>query len=322
MFSQEQLMAVKTIITHADCADGMASAMILKHALPRAEVQFVQYGSSREKVEPGPGQLWCDMSPPEARAEEFVAAGAIVLDHHKTAKAVVERFGELGVFADENEEPGVSGALLAFRHVWDPMRVRSPRSPLVEDFALLAGTRDTWQRNVASWEDACAQGEVLTFYDSSYWLGLRRPWVTDEEMKLGRVLRAKKLKTAESLATNALVLGSCAVFPSITASSDVAEALRVQDRGLKVAVGFGYVCIDPCHMDLVFSLRSLDVAVDVSAIARSKGGGGHRAAAGFSESAYQYGVNMGPDPLECLFEAMVVAGHRDLMGDYRPYAYG
>jgi hypothetical protein len=37
MFSKEQLMAVKTIVTHASCADGMASAMILKHALPQAE---------------------------------------------------------------------------------------------------------------------------------------------------------------------------------------------------------------------------------------------------------------------------------------------
>jgi len=72
---------VTKLITHDSCADGLASAMIVKDALPAVEVVFAQYGTpSLEELEPSPGLLFCDLTPPRARAQAFADAGAICAD--------------------------------------------------------------------------------------------------------------------------------------------------------------------------------------------------------------------------------------------------
>lgn len=45
MLNVDELRSVNHIITHANCADGIASAMLLTWVLPDARVSFVQYGS-------------------------------------------------------------------------------------------------------------------------------------------------------------------------------------------------------------------------------------------------------------------------------------
>lgn len=170
MISVEKLRSIKTLACHADCPDGLASAMILRQALPSAEVIFVQYNSiEMANLKAEPGILFCDFCPPQDRYREFLEAGAIVLDHHKSTKHIVLEFGENGVYADEKTEPGVSGAVLAFREVWTRMK-----QPLgftgflgleeMERFAQLAGIRDTWQKQSPDWEEACAQAAALMFY--------------------------------------------------------------------------------------------------------------------------------------------------------------
>lgn len=122
MIPLEKLRQVTTIVTHDTCPDGLASAMILLDVLPKAEVVFCQYSTPLHKsMIAKPGMLFADFSPDPARIQEFIDQGAIVLDHHKTAKDTVLACGELGVFADEKEDPGVSGAVLAFREVWLPL---------------------------------------------------------------------------------------------------------------------------------------------------------------------------------------------------------
>ena len=110
----EVLKAVKTIVAHEKCPDGIAAALILKDVLPEARVIFCQYSTpEHETLAAEPGMLFADFSPPKARVQEFVDKGAVVLDHHKTAKDIVAAFGDNGVFGDEIAEPGVSGAVLA-----------------------------------------------------------------------------------------------------------------------------------------------------------------------------------------------------------------
>src|ERR1700754_3177520 len=103
--SLEKLQAVKTIVTHDRCADGVMSSIILKDVLPEAEVKFLQYGVEQEELEAAPNMLFCDFSPHPKRVTDFVAAGALVLDHHKTARDVVSAFGADGVFGDEVADP-------------------------------------------------------------------------------------------------------------------------------------------------------------------------------------------------------------------------
>ena len=112
-------MTISTICVHGPtCPDGRASAIILHDAFPAAKVVFLTHDTQEYLELPAePDQVWCDIVPPHARASEFVAAGAWVLDHHKGAKDIVAMFGERGVFADEKERPGVSGAMLAWEFV-------------------------------------------------------------------------------------------------------------------------------------------------------------------------------------------------------------
>ncbi|HZL96812.1 MAG TPA: hypothetical protein VFB99_24365 [Vicinamibacterales bacterium] len=58
------LRQVTRIVTHADCADGIASAMLLHDALPEATVEFVQYNTPEWRdLAATPGMLFCDMIP-------------------------------------------------------------------------------------------------------------------------------------------------------------------------------------------------------------------------------------------------------------------
>lgn len=161
VLSIKLLKRVVVVYTHGKCPDGLASAMILKDAFrmlgtsPR--IEFLVHGTPEHQAATDTTEqaLFCDIAP-RAGSGSFLdrSRWPIVLDHHKGAEELVRSFGELGVFADEKLEPGVSGAVLAFREVWSlayehaARRGRHPIDktyPQVKDFADSVGARDTWQ---------------------------------------------------------------------------------------------------------------------------------------------------------------------------------
>jgi len=291
--STTDLRSVRTIVTHANCPDGIASAMILSHALPDAYVAFVQYGTpEHERMLAEPGMLFCDITPPRERAMEFAEAGAIVLDHHKGARDIVEVFGERGVYADEQADPGVSGAMLAFSEVYRPLFGLHEQ---VADFATLAGIRDTWQTKHSRWKEACEQAEALKFFGFQGPLG--RAWLSEQEEYVGTLLFEKKLAAARSIAETGLYkLGNWRLFNDGGGrTSDVAEVVRELEPQVDGVVGFHYAVTSDGKMNLVFSMRSGRDGVDVAAIAKANGGGGHTRAAGFSVDALLGGWSHPPD---------------------------
>jgi hypothetical protein len=179
MLDRDLLQRTQVIVCHKNtevaCPDGVASAILLRDALPDAKVMFFSHDELRFAL-PRPGVLFCDICPGEEEAVEWAKHGAVVLDHHRSAEKVVRAFERSGhgVFADEREEPGVSGAVLAYREVWMPTvhpdgPPSSRRHMVVERFARLAGVRDTWQREDPEWRDACAQAEALQFWPWEEW---------------------------------------------------------------------------------------------------------------------------------------------------------
>lgn len=276
MIPLEKLCAVTHVISHENCPDGVASAMILKQVLPDARFTFVQHGTPEHADLPAePGMLFCDMTPPRERAQEFVDAGACVLDHHWHSEDVVRAFGDNGVFADEATEPGVSGAVLALR-VADPLAVRGPLHML----ATLAGIRDTWQKQDPRWTAACEQAEALRFWPVERLLAAR-PDDWPGLLEIGRELLKKRLDGAQKLAATSYRFTSVAgtrvaLFPTIE-SSDVADALA---ESVDLSVGYGYVHATDGTVGLVFSTRSRG-DYDAGALCKAHGGGGHTKAAGF-----------------------------------------
>lgn len=284
------LEEVRTIVSHKNCPDGIASALICHHAMPEAEVLFCMYGEkSYDELPATRGMLFVDIVPPKERVQEFVDAGAIVLDHHLHAEDIVAAFGDRGRFAHEKRDAGVSGALLAFTHVWD--QLSSDGDPVaVKRFAEVAGVRDTWQRDDPRWDDACAQMEVLLLHGYD---GLKDegPWLSGSQMATGRALRDRRRRIAKSAARRAHVIGRFA-FTNERYVSDFAEAVRELGADVEVGVGFSYVGQDDGSMNLVFSLRTIAGDFDVGALAKRNGGGGHTKAAGFTIDDW-----VGQDPI-------------------------
>lgn len=298
MITIGKLRAVKTVITHADCADGLVSAMLLKDALePGVTFRFLHHETAEHLgLVAEPGMLFADFSPPAARAHEFVDANAIVLDHHRTARGVVEAFGENGVFGDEATEPGVCGATLVHKHVWGPMRSSMlPSTSFVEigfaqKLATLAGVRDTWQRSDPRWREACIQHHVLMFIPRERWMSvslmsIAGDW-TRNLVTIGDILQEKQDQATRDVIAGAYRFTTqrgtrVVVFEGLRQASDAAEAIGA-DADLVVGFGFRVERTgDTQKPKMMLSLRS-HTDFDCAAMAKAYGGGGHTRAAGFS----------------------------------------
>lgn len=293
MIDLARLRSVRIVVTHDNCPDGMASAILVADALRPygAEFVFAQYGTQKYLELPAKtGMLFVDIAPPEHRASQFLECGAIVLDHHKSARPVVERFVDvgLGAFADEERDIGVSGALLAYRHVWKPLRDRDVddhaayRPGHAHAFAALAGVRDTWQRDDVRWNQACAQAEALRFWPWCQWPG--DPFGVDyprmqSMIDIGDVLVDRRLSGAKKLIAQGLHTTSSRgkrllIIPSRD-TSDVAEMVGSE---ADLVIGFSLMH-DAGEAKMIVSTRSRG-DFDCRLLCEANGGGGHTRAAG------------------------------------------
>jgi oligoribonuclease NrnB/cAMP/cGMP phosphodiesterase (DHH superfamily) len=298
MIPREALEGVRKIIVHANgptspCADGRASAIILRHAFRHVrglEIVEMAYGSKEHKeLKATPGLLFCDFTPPKERLNEFVEAGAIVLDHHDLE--LVKPFGARGVFG--HNELVESGASLALRECYKPM-INGQSTPFLLKLARLASVRDTWRKDDLQWKAACEWSAALCFYS------LEELLLNDADVLqymlnfVGGRLVEQHMDEAQELAKTALYVGEIYnrrtretphvyIIPSLK-TSDVAELLFSADRSPAILAGFGFIHeavgdSGAVLVRLVVSLRSRNF--DVQELAARHGGGGHKSAAGF-----------------------------------------
>ncbi len=277
------------------------SAILLLDALPAARVQFCGYGLAQEQLEVRPNMLFCDFSPHADTYQRFVDAGAIILDHHKSAQKIVQAFGARGVFGDEKDDPGVSGAVLAYRHVWLPLkeqqwsRSTDARSPLrvderlrAERLSRLIGIRDTWQTHDPDWLKACELSETLRFFGQDNWMVLE-PFAADRaEWWRARVAVGTRLVERHGEKLKKIVAGAhrfttdagtrVLMFPGVSFSSDACELVHDQ---VDLVVGFDFVPLEGGLAPLIFSTRAHN-GFDCARFCKAQGGGGHSNAAGFS----------------------------------------
>ena len=283
----------KVLITHKNahegCPDGIASAYICKQALPDLRVRFITYDKERDELQPEPGMLFVDMTPPEKTADLFVAAGAVCLDHHKTQRGIVEKFGELGVYADNEteEDRATSGALLAYRNVFLPLVGQGQVA--MRALANLVGVADTWDRGSPDFLRARQLGGVLLFIPFDELLHIS-PWDIQEH-PLVPILEARKRQEMDELWAirthvpmgSSYPLGVACTIPSLSHISDIAEEHRDE---ADVFVGYAATVGGPAaNPHLVLSLRTgrpqeNGKPIDVSILAKRLGGGGHAGAAG------------------------------------------
>ena len=291
----DALHAVTQIVTHANCADGTASAIILFDAFLRPNlkpIRFIRPGSEEHRsLSPSAGLLLCDIAPQPSRAAEFASSDVIVLDHHKHSQAIVEAC-PYGIFADADADQGVSGALLALRHVWDALwdasthRSREYRETAL-DFATLIGISDTGQRHNPRWRKARALAAMLRVFPASSWMDrsgcvFGQSWWR-ERMALGEPLLAQQDRAVRSDHRGALRLRTTKgtrvlVVNSLSTLTDMQEL----EPDCDLIVGFIYT-VDAGKPAMALSMRS-SAGIDCGALAVTRGGGGHAQAAGFQHT--------------------------------------
>lgn len=246
--TSEKLRSIRHVVTHANCPDGAASALILFDALtlPVTRIWFAQHGQNTitngrgdkadlaSLVSDGP-VLFCDWTPPATSINPFAAAGAVFLDHHEGCQALIQGVAEeheecFSVYADNTKgwSRNWSGATLAYSQVYVPLRGHCDP---IERMAHLAGVRDTWdKRDPEQFEQASAQAAALMFWPVSELLNRRRS--VTELTAIGPILLEKRRADAREVFAGASplsiedprggeLIGLC--FDGVVLSSDVAD---------------------------------------------------------------------------------------------------
>lgn len=265
------------ILYHASCADGFAAAWAARLALGAGQ-EYVpaHYGSPLPENTDGRRVYLLDFSykRPEMEALAAGAASVVVLDHHKTAEA--ELAGLAGDRLTVRFDMGKSGGRLAWeffhphrpvpwlieytedRDLWlwklpDSRAVSAYLASRPFDFDLWDGLDDQLQVGCPAWRDMITEGTAIIRYQ-------------DQKVKeQARLAGEVEIDGHRVLAMNATHL--------------------ISEIAGKLAEGrpFGACFFIRADGRKVWSLRSRDGGVDVSEIAKRRGGGGHRNAAGFTE---------------------------------------
>jgi oligoribonuclease NrnB/cAMP/cGMP phosphodiesterase (DHH superfamily) len=253
------------IISHKNCLDGSAAAAVVKRRYPDAEVVFKNYG------EPPPDVIGRDLYivdfsfPVEVMRELKEKAKEVTwIDHHKTALEVREQLG-WGKLAMEE-----CGATLT----WYELGVGSmpPILPYIKD-------RDLWQWQLP---DSKEISEAL----KEKYLGQDAPPFDLQQDPKALIARGRQLlaEMRSRVAANCTKIRTISLdgykVAAINCMSDISETgdLAVQKLGYSIAMMYWH---NGFHW--IYSLRGKDV--DVSAIAKKRGGGGHTLAAGFHSTA-------------------------------------
>jgi uncharacterized protein len=255
-------------IYHDNCPDGITAMWVVKKAIPDVEPYAGRYDETPdlERLR-GRDVYLVDFSYKRAALEQIidVAKSVTILDHHKTAQADLDGINCACVF-----DMTRSGALIA----WSEFFPGSPPPPLV----LHVSDRDLWQFKLPGTREIHAACGLLPLT-----LEARDELMKTDPAHLierGRVVlqyhdelvrQATKYRPRRFIGGHNVPFVICPI-PALI--SDVGHAL---------CIGEPFACVATERDDGSFlvSLRSSDDGIDVSQIAVSYGGGGHKHAAGF-----------------------------------------
>ncbi|MDU4250510.1 phosphohydrolase [Pseudomonas sp.] len=310
----QQVRRPPLCIYHANCADGFGAAWVVRKAFPEAEFHPGRYGDSIPDVA-GRIVVLVDFSYSREDLLQMseIAKGVLIIDHHKTAAEALAgfpqvancrawthsaKFGSRTVFTCFDMER--SGAGLT----WDFFFPNQPRPALINHIE----DRDLWRFALEGTREV--QANLFSYpYDFEVWdqlaatpaEALRADGIAIERKHhkdIGELLRAVQ---------RSMTIGGhnvpAANLPHIYSS----------DAGHVMAQNAPFAA---CYWDTpkgrTFSLRSSDDGLDVSAIAKLYGGGGHRNAAGFSVG-YDHPLAYNAPALKCF-----QVGDNELVAAYTP----
>lgn len=258
-------------IYHSNCTDGFGAAWAVRRALGEG-VEFYpgQYGEAPPDVF-GRDVVIVDFSYKRDVLLEMAqtARRITILDHHKSAAEDLMGIDNIAPKITVVFDMDRSGAGLT----WDYFHRDTPRPELINHIE----DRDLWRFNLPGTKAVAAC--LFSYpYDFDVWDKLMSTPI--EELALeGEAILRKQEKDIERLIESSTSRMSIVGYdvPCVNTALYISEIGNILSKGEPFAV---------CYYDTAtrrhYSLRSSENGLDVSEIAKHFGGGGHRAAAGFS----------------------------------------
>lgn len=283
-----------TVLYHGGgCRDGFCAAWCMRRAYPDAEFVPVNHGESvpdiaRRRV------FVVDFCFPADQLRRLVSfnQSVAVLDHHKTAEAELHeahaKVNDLDKFWFKFA-PHSSGARLAWEHAavvanWHDIGLVPWVVRYVED-------RDLWRWKLPYSREINAALRLVPL-DFAAWDELQ---FTDPDTLIpqGRAVLQRDAEIVESHVRHAVPKQiGCYTVPAVNATVLMSEIGHELSKGQP----FSATYFDDLKAGVRrWSLRSQPDGLDVGAVAKSLGGGGHRHAAGFEQPLHATGDAEGTD---------------------------
>ena len=284
------------IIYHADCVDGFTAAWVLARHFGLDETSLF---AARYHAPPPPPERvaghqvyvvdFCYSYDVMVSLSRASGKTLVLLDHHKTSAEVASRLFDEG-HALGTHDLAHSGARLAWDwtgRVWDWTGRVSGR-PLLIDYVE---DRDLWHNTLLNSDNVALAIQGYPMWLET-WDRLAATPISElaeagEAIRNWQVERLFKplLDGAEIVVLDGIALHAVNAPPWV-ASDVLHRLLQSRPNDTHAAAAFWY---DVRSRVWHVSLRSDDTRPDVSEIARTHGGGGHRNAAGFTSRRFPFG---------------------------------
>lgn len=292
-------MAAPLVIFHAGCWDGFCAAWVARQALGEIEAVSAHYGTAPPDVR-GRTVYILDFCYPRSVMRRILsdARWVVVLDHHTTAQAeldgIVDEFVQRPDLIASNLDANPHGQELPLvwfdmqksggRLAWEyfhrspgpsPADVQIPPAPWLVDYTE---DRDLWRHALT---DSEAINAALRSYplDFELWDDFAR-FHPAEFAKEGQAIRRRERQIVADHVRHARAIEMAGHrIRAVNATVLFSEIAGELAKGYP----FGACYFDRHDGKRQWSLRSDSAGVDVSAIAKARGGGGHPHAAGFEE---------------------------------------
>jgi hypothetical protein len=266
---------IHTVYYHGSCPDGIIAREVLK--LTNKPMRYIPYYFS-EFTEVPKNTLFIDCSPKQYQVETALQNNCLIAEHHDSFDwAYWNTFFPKQLFFGENTQ-AESGAELALwiLGVYDPTFHDERVIDLVRHIAI----GDTWQSTDPDFRYARMIGGYISFFGNDFCEDIRT--LMDKENVI-TAFGAVQERNQERFAKTAIRLHTHdhkLAFINETNMSGAAEILR--NEGNDVIVGFKMIYDPQLPQNIIiYSLRSNE-RFDCAKFCKANGGGGHKAAAGFS----------------------------------------
>ena len=268
---------------HAGCPDGFAAAFSVWKAFG-SDARYIARGHDDEPFDPmeleDAAAIFVDIAPTneELRSLSPCVDKLTVLDHHVSAR---DRYQSDEAAVQEVQDKGHeivfdlhhSGAILAWNHFFDdleaPMLLR-----YVED-------QDLWNWKLPNSEEVNA---ALASYPRRFdtWAELIERKIEDLASEGESIVRSNKMQVERSLGHSHMIRIDEQRIEAVNATENRSAIGHALAGSARFDRQWG--CVYRLNLDRVSATLYSIGDVDVSGIAASYGGGGHRNAAGFSVS--------------------------------------